>query len=123
MKDRIRMIRKELNLTQQEFAERIGIKRNTVANYETGRNDPVDSVISLICREFNVSEEWLRYGAGEMLVHRTRNQQIAEFVNDVMEEDQTSFRKRLIEALSRLKESDWEALEKIASNIANKEEA
>ena len=50
VKERIKKIRRELNLTQQEFAERIGIKRNTIANYETGRNDPVDSVISLICR-------------------------------------------------------------------------
>ena len=53
-------------MTQQEFAEKIGIKRNTIANYETGRNDPVDSVISLICREFDVREEWLRTGEGEM---------------------------------------------------------
>ena len=66
MKERIKKIRRELNLTQQEFAERIGIKRNTIANYETGRNDPIDSVISLICREFNVREEWLRTGEGEM---------------------------------------------------------
>ena len=66
MKDRIKKIRRELDLTQQEFAERIGIKRNTIANYETGRNDPVDSVISLICREFDVCEEWLRTGEGEM---------------------------------------------------------
>lgn len=66
VKERIKKIRRELNLTQQEFAERIGIKRNTIANYETGRNDPVDSVISLICREFNVREEWLRTGEGEM---------------------------------------------------------
>ena len=65
MKERIRKIRRDLNLTQQEFAERIGIKRNTVANYETGRNEPVDAVISLICREFNVNEEWLRYGTGD----------------------------------------------------------
>lgn len=65
MKERIRKIRRDLNLTQQEFAERIGIKRNTVANYETGRNEPVDAVISLICREFNINEEWLRYGTGD----------------------------------------------------------
>lgn len=66
MKNRIRKIRSELDLTQQAFAEKIGIKRNTIANYETGRNEPVDSVISLICREFNVNESWLRYGEGEM---------------------------------------------------------
>ena len=56
MKDRIREIRKTLNLTQQEFADRLGIKRGGIANYEIGRNDPSDSVISLICREFNVNE-------------------------------------------------------------------
>lgn len=66
MKERIRKIRRDLDLTQQEFADRIGIKRNTIANYETGRNEPVDSVVSLICREFGVSEEWLRNGTGEM---------------------------------------------------------
>ena len=66
VKDRIRKIRRDLDLTQQEFADRIGIKRNTIANYETGRNEPTDPVVSLICREFGVSEEWLRNGTGEM---------------------------------------------------------
>lgn len=66
MKDRIRKIRRNLDLTQQEFADKLGIKRNTIANYESGRNEPIDAVVSLICREFNVSEEWLRTGAGEM---------------------------------------------------------
>lgn len=66
MHERIRKLRRMLDLTQEKFAERIGIKRNTVATYESGRNEPVDSVVALICREFNVNEEWLRYGTGEM---------------------------------------------------------
>lgn len=66
MSERIKRIRKMLDLTQQEFADRIGIKRNTIANYESGRNEPVDSVISLICREYGVNEIWLRTGDGEM---------------------------------------------------------
>lgn len=61
---RIKKLRKALDLTQQEFSLKIGVKRNTIAKYETGRGDPIDAVISLICREFNVSEEWLRTGAG-----------------------------------------------------------
>lgn len=64
MKDRIKSIRKKLGITQQEMADRIGIKRNTVANYETGRNEPIDAVVSLICREFGVNEVWLRTGEG-----------------------------------------------------------
>lgn len=66
MNDRIKKLRKTLDLTQQEFADRIGMKRNTVANYEINRNEPSNSVISLICREFNVDENWLRTGVGEM---------------------------------------------------------
>lgn len=66
MNDRIKRLRKELDLTQQEFADRISIKRGAVANYEIGRNIPSDSVINLICREFNVNEAWLRTGTGEM---------------------------------------------------------
>lgn len=64
--ERIKKLRKTLDLTQQKFGERLGIKGNTVAQYELGRSNPVDSVFSLICREFNVNEEWLRNGEGEM---------------------------------------------------------
>lgn len=66
MNERIKKLRKALDLTQQEFADKIGMKRNTVANYETDRNKPSNSVISLICKAFNVNEEWLRTGEGEM---------------------------------------------------------
>lgn len=68
MNKRIVKLRKELNLTQQAFADRIGVKRGAIANYEIGRNAPTDSVCSLICREFDVSEAWLRDGTGEMFV-------------------------------------------------------
>lgn len=66
MNERIRKLRKTLELTQKEFANRIGIKQNTVATYEIGRSEPIDAVIALICREFNVNEEWLRTGTGSM---------------------------------------------------------
>lgn len=63
---RLKQLRKFLDLTQREFGERIGVKGNTVAQYEMGRNEPIDSVFNLICREFNVNPEWLRTGVGEM---------------------------------------------------------
>lgn len=66
MKDRIKKIRKALDITQQEFAMKLGIARNNVAGYEAGNRNPSDAVISLICTKFNVNEEWLRTGSGEM---------------------------------------------------------
>lgn len=64
MKDRIKKIRKELDLTQQEFAKRIGTTANVLTNYETGRRNPSSSVINNICKTFNVNEIWLRTGEG-----------------------------------------------------------
>lgn len=63
---RIRKLRRELDLTQQEFAERIGVSRANIGKYETGISEPSAAVLSLICREFDVREEWIRNGEGEM---------------------------------------------------------
>ena len=66
MNERIRKLRKTLDLTQQEFGNRLGVKRNTIATYETGKSSPSDAAVALICREFGVNETWLRTGEGEM---------------------------------------------------------
>ncbi len=68
MNERIKELRKVLGLTQQQFADKIGIKRTTIATYENGRNTPIDAVISLICLKFNVNETWLREGSGDMFI-------------------------------------------------------
>lgn len=66
MNSRIRKVRRELELTQTEFAGKIGTTANVLTNYETGRRNPSSSVINNICKTFNVNEEWLRTGTGEM---------------------------------------------------------
>ena len=64
--ERIKKVRKDKDLTQQLFAEKIGTTANVLTNYETGRRNPSSSVINNICKTFNVNEEWLRDGTGEM---------------------------------------------------------
>ena len=68
MNQRLRELRKALNLNQTEFGNRIGVKQSTITGYETGNRIPLDSVIISICREFNVNENWLRSGDGEMFL-------------------------------------------------------
>ena len=117
MKDRIKKVRKDKGLTQTEFGEKIGVKGNTITNYETGLRNPTDAVILSICREFSINEDWLRTGNGEMKMKLTRNQEIGDFADNLMGELDESFKKRLIIALSKLKESDWEVLERIAEEL------
>lgn len=68
MKDRIKKLRKELNLTQQKVADILGLKQNTIASYEIGRIIPSDAAITHICKTWDVNEEWLRTGEGEMFI-------------------------------------------------------
>ena len=71
MNERIKTIRINAGLTQQQFADRIKVKRNTVATYEMGRSIPSDSAIALICREFGVNENWLRNGIEPIYISST----------------------------------------------------
>lgn len=120
LKDRIKKLRKELDLTQQEFAEKLGIKRNTIATYESGRNEPIDAVISLICREFNVNEEWLRDGTGEMFIKQSPDEQIATFIGGLLKDEEDSFKRRLISGLCGLDDDGWRILEQFIDSIQKK---
>lgn len=114
---RIIELRTELNISQEELGERIGLSRSGVSNIEKGKRALNDRHIKLICSEFNVSEKWLRTGEGDMLVHQTRDEKIAYFIGQVLKEEGDTFKKRLINLLCALDEDDWEALEKIARKM------
>ncbi|MCI1959675.1 MAG: helix-turn-helix domain-containing protein [Clostridia bacterium] len=72
MNKRLKLLRKALKLTQKEFGSKIGLKPSSYSDIENGRLTPTDRNISLICREFNVSESWLRDGVGEMFVETNK---------------------------------------------------
>lgn len=117
MKERIRKIRKELDLTQQKIADKLGVQRNTIAMYEMGKTVPSEAIILSICREFNVNEQWLRDGIGEMFIEQTRDEQIASFIGSIQSNADDSFKKRFISMLSALNESEWEVLENMALTL------
>ena len=120
MKERLKKLRKTLDLTQQAFADRIGMKQNTIAQYEMGRTVPSDAIIFSICREFNVNEDWLRTGKGEMFLEMSRDEQIEEFVGSLLKDEEDSFKRRLISGLAALDETGWKVLEDFLDSIQKK---
>ena len=106
-----------MDLTQQELAEKLGIKRNTIATYESGRNEPIDAVISLICTKFNVNEAWLRDGTGEMFVEMDVEDRLMDWAGSVLGGHDSKFKKRFVTMLMGLSESEWEFLEKKAKEL------
>nr|DAT10499.1 MAG TPA: helix-turn-helix domain protein [Caudoviricetes sp.] len=119
MGERIKELRKALGLTQQEFAEKLRIKRNTIAKYETRRGEPIDAVISLICREFNVNESWLRTGEGEMFIQLPKEYQLLEWAGKALSSDPDSFKIRFVKMLMSLTEAEWELLERKARELVS----
>lgn len=118
--ERIKKARKALDLTQQRFAEQIGTTQNTIANYEIGHRSPSAAALNNICKTFNVNEEWLRTGEGEMFVKRSRNDELSAFMTELLSEEAPDFRRRLVTALSRLKPEQWDALEAIVLSLMEK---
>lgn len=120
MKDRLKKLRKTLDLTQQAFADRIGMKQNTIAQYEMGRTIPSDAIIFSICREFNVNENWLRTGEGDMFMEMSRDEQIEKFIGDLLHGEEDSFKRRLISGLAALDENGWKVLKDFLDSIQKK---
>ena len=121
MENRLKELRKELGLTQQEFADRLRISRSNVATYEVGKSVPGEATIALIVHIFGVNEKWLRYGQGPMFSAVARDQQIMDFVANAMRGESDNFKRRLISVLARLDENEWAILEKRLREIIGDE--
>lgn len=121
MNERIALVRKSLGLTQEKFAEQVGLSRNFMWMIESGTRVPSDRTISDICREFNVNETWLRTGEGEMFNQITQSEKIAAFLGEITENDGDDFKRRLVEMLADLEPEDWKFLERMARKLQKKE--
>jgi len=88
MKDRILAIRKALQLNQAEFAKRLGLKRTTLSMIEVGDNTLTDKNIRLICMVFNVNEQWLRTGKGDMFIASPYETEFFEIYQNLIPETQ-----------------------------------
>lgn len=117
MKDRIREIRKDNKLTQAEFGGRIGVRANTITNYESGLRTPADAIILSICKEFGINEEWLKTGTGKK--YKQKNDLFSEILSD-LEDSDDEFIKELIMVYMELDEDSKKALKKIAIGMSKR---
>lgn len=123
MNARIEAVRKHEGLTQEQFADRINLSRNYLWMLENGSRTPSDRTIKDICDKFGIREEWLRTGEGEMrLGEDAQSEKIEDFINEVIRDDDDTFKKRFLEMLAGLDPADWELLERMAEKLTQKKE-
>ena len=104
MNTRIKAIRKSLKLTQEDFGSRVGVKGNTIGNYELSLRNPSDAVIHSICREFNVNENWLRTGEGEMFLPPT--DELGDLVGRLVADRSSEFNSIILDIMRSLDQLD-----------------
>ncbi len=121
MKDRIRASRKALSINQTEFGKMLGVSRSAVQKWELGENIPSNAAIELMAQKAGVNEHWLRTGEGEMFSPQTRNEELAVFFGTILKDTDESYKKRLLYALSKLDESQWQVLIDLEKLMAGEE--
>lgn len=115
LSERIVELIKALGIKRTVFARTLNVSQAFVSQLCSGERVPSDRTLADICREFDVSEEWLRNGTGPMFVEKSRDEELAEFFGHVLARD--DFKQRLLAALSRLDESEWGMLEQVARKL------
>lgn len=117
--ERVKKIRKEKNLTLEKFGEKVGVTKQTISRIENGINSLTEQMIISICREFNINEEWLRNGTGEMFNPIPEEDEVALYVGELLQPD-NPFSELIVEIMrtySQLDSKSQDVLKEFSSKL------
>lgn len=114
---RISTVIKSSGLTKTAFSKKIGLSQPFVSQLASGDASPSDRTIVDICREFGVSEHWLRTGEGEMFVRLSREEEITKFTMSIIRDPDSEFQRRFISVLAQLTPEQWKLMEQMAHQL------
>lgn len=115
--ERVRSIRKREGLTMEKFGSRIGISNPSVSTIESGKSNPSNQTILAICREFGVSEMWLRTGEGKPYPERGRLEELSYMAGRFLSNEPTEFQRRFAMMMYSLTDEEWKLLEQKARSL------
>lgn len=116
MNERIKELRKTLGLTLEKFGERVGVKKSALSLVENGKNNVSEQLFFSICREFNVNDDWLRTGDGEMFNQSDEDEELAAIVGRVLA-GEDEFRKALYRQIGTCDQKYIDMLKEFVENI------
>lgn len=120
--DRIVAIIESKGLSKTDLANTLKVTQPYISKIVNKGAMPSERLLEDICEKLDVNREWLENGTGDMFVTLTRDENISDFMTDLLKEEDESFRKRLISALAALDTEDWKDLERIANKLINKKD-
>lgn len=114
---RISTVIKSSGLTKTAFSKKIGLSQPFVSQLASGDASPSDRTIVDICREFGVSEHWLRTGEGEMFVRLSREEEITKFLMTVIRDPDSEFQRQLLATMAKLEPAQWKLMEQMLDDL------
>ncbi|MFV0551022.1 MAG: helix-turn-helix transcriptional regulator [Anaerorhabdus sp.] len=114
MNNRLKQLRTTLNMTQTDFAVKIGLTRITIARMEAGDRNITERTQADICREFNVNPQWLISGIGKMFPDDDSS--TIKAIENIMSGDD-EFYKNIIKMVVKLDHDDIKTLKKMAEEL------
>lgn len=114
--DRIAWCIKDAGIKKAEFARRLNLSQPFVSELCSGKNNPSDRTIADICREFNISEVWLRTGEGEPHIQRDEDAEWQEVLAQITVSDDDLI-KRIIKAYWFMDEKEKAAIRKLIDSF------
>ena len=123
MNERLKMLRKSLSLSQEAFGNRLGVTGPGISKIESGDRNLTEPMLLSVCREFNVNEEWLRTGKGEMFVQTSASEKVYNRFGYIMENSSPSKKaalSMLLEMLYAIPDEEWNLVMKQIDEIKKK---
>ena len=118
MNNRIKELRKSLGLNQTEFGDGINLSKSQIACYENGLRNVTDRSISDICEKYNVNEEWLRYGNGDIFKPEPEIDELAYLMGAfIANHEEAELRTKIIKAMLSLDDAGWKVIEGLVDKI------
>lgn len=117
--ERIAWCVKDRNLTKTAFAEKINVSQSFISRLVSGEKVPSDRTIADICREFNISELWLRTGEGDPHIQRDEDEEFLEVMEQIHMSDDDLI-KRIIKAYWFMEDDEKAAIRKLIDGFTKK---
>ena len=113
---RIAAVIQASGLTKTAFAERVKVSQQHISRLAKD-GTPSDRTILDICREFDVSERWLRTGEREMFVQLSREEEITKFAMEIIRDPDSEFQRQLLTTMARLEPAQWKLMEQMLDQL------
>ncbi len=124
MNKRLKKLRKELDLTQEDFGKILGLSKSGISEIESGRRNVTEQHILMLknYKKKPISEKWIRTGKDAMFLPEDRKSALANLESDLLTEKPDSFKNKFVSLIAKMDDEEWEMLESLVNHLATKEQ-